>query len=373
MHVRILHHKRDAKEQAEHRHDDGRRRETAIGIYAPNRAPVSTSSSICSIEALLSSQSSVGRDSDSGSRSVHLRNRRTYDRLPRQGPSTVTGQGEKKKQGEEIPDHGDDCSGAMDNDWSPVSFDPNWNPAAAAQTFPFPSSTSHAPSSVSSSSVSAEVLSLPLIRDTRVPSPPPPPLPPPHSSASSFPLPSSSPTSPTSPTFDASREWQLEHEVIAFQWKTICDERAKAHVQTAVFMKVLYHLMSFPIYTVPLIVTQMEKFDEGRGEWASLLKYLLTVNAVLAGLNTAANFGKRSEQHFNLESQFSRLGKVIGVMLETPRKERQRPQSFLVTSAYQMESLFAISPNLACAKFAARCVSALYSVRRCFKCRCRKP
>jgi hypothetical protein len=167
-------------------------------------------------------------------------------------------------------------------------------------------------------------------------------------------------------------EWQREHEVIAFQWKTVCDERAKAHVQTAVLMKILYHLMSFPVYTVPLIVTQMEKFDAERGEWTSVLKYLLTVNAVLAGLNTAANFGKRSEQHFNLESQFSRLGKVIGVMMETPKKDRQRPQNFLVTSAYQMESLFAISPNLACAQLATRCISALMFVRRCFKCRCKR-
>ena len=157
--------------------------------------------------------------------------------------------------------------------------------------------------------------------------------------------------------------WDSEHEVIAYQWKSVCDKKAVQHMETAIVMKFLYHLMSFPIYTVPLIASQVQRFQDSKQEWQVPLQYLLTFNAVLAGLNTAANLGKRSEQHFNLESQFSRLGKVIGVELEKPRQARQRPKPFLVTSAYQMETLFAISPNLACAKV-ARCLMAFV---RCFR------
>jgi len=159
--------------------------------------------------------------------------------------------------------------------------------------------------------------------------------------------------------------WNDEHEVIAYQWKSVCDKKAVQHMETAIVMKFLYHLMSFPIYTVPLIASQVQRFQEAKKEWQTPLQYLLTFNAVLAGLNTAANLGKRSEQHFNLESQFSRLGKLIGVEMEKPRECRQKPKSFLVTLAYQMETLFAISPNLACAKGAKYLITFVRCIRRC--------
>lgn len=158
----------------------------------------------------------------------------------------------------------------------------------------------------------------------------------------------------TADSTDVTGSWTDEKEVVAYQWQDLCVRRAQTHVDLAVAMQFLYQFMSFPIYTIPLVVAQLQKFDTG--DLQTAIQYLMTANAVLAGLNTATNLGKRSEQHFNLEAQFSRLGKVLGVELEKRKDQRQPVDSFLVTMAYQIESLMALSPVMTCTRASATLV-----------------
>ena len=168
--------------------------------------------------------------------------------------------------------------------------------------------------------------------------------------------------------------WSVRHEFAAKEWQQSCEKNAETHVNLGIFMQFLFQVFSFPVYTMPLVVSQLQ--DHGGLEFEDRdHQVLLTFSAVLAGINTMCNFGKRSEKHFNMESQFSRLATLIGIELEKKQKERQNPNVFMVTIVYQLESLHAMSPGVAaakCAYFFAKIYRLFWRVMSCKKCHKKK-
>ena len=121
--------------------------------------------------------------------------------------------------------------------------------------------------------------------------------------------------------------WSVKHEFAAKEWQESCEKDAETHVNLGIFMQFLFQLFSFPVYTMPLIISQLQ--DHGGLEFEDRdHQLLLTLSAVIAGINTMCNFGKRSEKHLNMESQFSRLATLIGIELEKKKHREAEPQRF---------------------------------------------
>lgn len=130
-------------------------------------------------------------------------------------------------------------------------------------------------------------------------------------------------TSKQSDSQDISREeerWTEKTEQYLMAVKKQCEKQAKTHDKLSRRDKRRYYTTAVPAVVLPLLLANTSEFSESIRWYVNTAG--LSIIAIVNGVQTVFNFGKRAEVHNNYSNKYSQLATDIQVMLTRGKRFR---------------------------------------------------
>lgn len=137
--------------------------------------------------------------------------------------------------------------------------------------------------------------------------------------------------------------WTHEHERVLLMWKNHCDIKVSEHFHLGCFYSYLYAACSVPAVIIPALCSQITKM--GDPDNLSFVESLLIVSTFCSGVLSIFNFGRRSEQHFTVQHNLSKVAHELDVEPRKVVQLRQPCQVFMIVKLYQIETTLAKAPG----------------------------
>lgn len=153
--------------------------------------------------------------------------------------------------------------------------------------------------------------------------------------------------------------WNDESEDTLQNWKLQCQGKSLDHFHLGCFYHYVSVLVAFPTIVLPAVSAQLNKLDEAL--YGPTVEFMLMFSTLCSGIISVFNLGRRSQQHFHVDQQLSKVVKEVDVELRKPRKARQPSEYFIVTTMFKIEGVLASAPGDGCSTNITKLLKVIWS------------